>query len=73
MTFLNVPHPASAETEAEIDAQQNTGLSSQNPVKEWEEWQYEQRDQDHDGDTHWNSLPELIGVHQLQPDKEGTT
>ena len=43
------------------------------PVEEWEEWEDEQRGQGHDGYTHWNSLPELMGAHQLQPDSKGET
>ena len=41
------------ETEAET-CNGALGWAPNIPVEEWEEWEYEQRGQDHDGDTHWN-------------------
>ena len=55
MTILNVTIEPSSETDGSRDRepQESTTLSSQSPIEEWEEWEYEQIDQDHDGDTHW--------------------
>lgn len=33
------------------------------PVEEREESLYEQRGEDHDGETHKDCLPELVGAH----------
>lgn len=64
MPILNVPIEPSSSNRGR-DPQQNTGLGYQSTVEVW--------GQDNDGDTHWNSLPKLMGGHQLRLDKKGAS
>lgn len=46
----------------EVDAEIQFS-SSRNAVEESKEGLYEKRNQYHDGETHRDRLPELVGVH----------
>ena len=69
--YLKYHHRTFVQQQMETETKTHIrALDVEGPVEEWKEWEYEQGGQDHEGFTHWDNVPKLMGAYQLQLDWE---